>query len=106
MFGFTPLLNRFASNISQQFEARGSINSSIKIHQDIVEQMVDFFSKGGRQNVALIGPDGSGRSTLVNDFAETIVNAANKIDSGLKFRQVYKLDASALIGAANGRGEI
>ena len=106
MFGFTPILSRFAVNISQQFEARGSINSSIKIHQDVVSQMVDFFSKGGRQNVALIGPDGCGRSTIVNDFAETIVNAANKIDSHLKFRQVYKLDASALIGAAGGRGEI
>jgi len=106
MFGYTPVLSRFAVNISQQFDARGSINSSIKLHKEIVQQMVDFFSKGGRQNVALIGPEGSGRSTIVVDFAETIVNAANKIDSGLKYRQVFKLDASALIGAASGRGEI
>ncbi len=106
MFGWTPLLSRFATNVSQQFEARGSINASVKIHQEVVAKMVDFFSKGGRQNVALIGPDGCGRSTVVNDFAETIVNAANKIDGNLKYRQVFKLDSSALIGAASGRGEI
>ncbi|MBR1939612.1 ATP-dependent Clp protease ATP-binding subunit, partial [Candidatus Saccharibacteria bacterium] len=106
MFGYTPILSRFATNISMQFDARGSINSSIKLHQEIVQQMVDFFSKGGRQNVALIGPEGSGRSTIVVDFAETIVNAANKISADLKFRQIYKLDASALIGAGGGRGQI
>ena len=73
---------------------------SIALHREQTQQMIDIFSKGGRQNVALIGPEGCGRGTIVNDFASEIMDADNKISSRLKFRQVFKLDASALISAA------
>ena len=75
--------------------------------QEAVDRMIDIFSKGGRQNVAIIiGPEGSGRSTLVTTFADRILDADSKISSKLKFRQIFKLDAAALIGVAGGRGEL
>jgi hypothetical protein len=106
MFGYTPLLDRFAQNISKQYENTRGSNVTVSLHREQVQTMIDIFSKGGRQNAALIGPDGSGRSTLVHEFANEILNADNNISSRLKFRQIFKLDASALISSAAGRGEI
>ena len=106
MFGYTPLLERFAQNISKQYENTRGSNVTVSLHREQVSTMIDIFSKGGRQNAALIGPDGSGRSTLVHEFANEILNADSNISSRVKFRQIFKLDASALISSASERGEI
>ncbi len=106
MFGYTPLLQRYAINISRQHESTRGGNVSVSLHREHLEQMIDIFSKGGRQNVAIIGPEGSGRGTLVDEFASEILNADNKISSRIKFRQIFKLDASALISGAGERGEL
>jgi ATP-dependent Clp protease ATP-binding subunit ClpA len=106
MFGYTPLLQNYTVNISRQHETTHGGNVSISLHREQIQQMIDIFSKGGRQNVALIGPDGCGRSTIVNEFASEILNADNKISSQIKYRQVFKLDAAALISSASERGEM
>ena len=104
-FGYIPTLERFGQNISQQ---RGTVKTQIHMssHKDILEQMVQVFSSGGRQNVALIGPSGSGRSTIVNAFAEELLDADSKLPSDLKFRQVFMLDAGSLISAAGAPGQL
>lgn len=106
MFGYTPLLDSYAANISKFHESTRGGHVSVDLHRDKLSQMIDIFSKGGRQNVAIIGPEGSGRSTLVNEFASEILNADNKISSRIKFRQIFKLDASALISGAGERGQL
>ena len=106
MFGYTPLLQNYATNISREHESTRGGNVSVSLHHEQIQQMIDTFSKGGRQNIAIIGPDGSGRSTLVNEFASEILNADNKISSAIKFRQIFKLDAGALISSASERGEM
>ena len=106
MFGYTPLLQNFAINISRSREGMIKEQVHLAAHDEIVDKMVQTFSSGGRQNVALIGPEGSGRSTIVTAFADKILNADSKISSRLKFRQIFKLDAAALIGSAGERGEI
>ncbi len=101
MFGYTPNLQEMATNISRYRE--GVIKEQVPLagHTEIVDQMVQIFSNTGRQNVALIGPEGSGRSSIVTAFADRIMNADNKISSQLRFRQIFKLDAAALIGMSN-----
>ena len=106
MFGYTPLLDQYAINISKRHEATRGGNVSVSLHREHLQQMIDIFSKGGRQNVAIIGPEGSGRGTLVDEFASEILNADNKISSRIKFRQIFKLDASALISGAGERGQL
>lgn len=106
MFGYTPLLQQFAVNISRYREGIVKERVHLEQQQEAVNRMIDIFSKGGRQNVAIIGPEGSGRSTLVTTFADRILDADSKISSKLKFRQIFKLDAAALIGVAGGRGEL
>ncbi len=105
-FGYTPLLSRFSINISAQREHA----SRTQLHQgdrvEILEKMVSLLSKNGNRNVALVGPYGSGRTTIVEAFAETLLDANSKIPSNLKFSQIYVVDVSALISASNEPGKL
>lgn len=103
-FGYTSLLDRFGLNLS---ERRGNLlDSKIASHQRALEGMTTTFSSGGRQNIALVGPLGVGKTTIVQMFAELLMNADATVPSSLKYQQVVSLDASSLISAASGRGEL
>jgi len=102
-FGYIPLLSKFGINISAQKSATSKTSINRASHREAIDKMIETFSLGGRQNIALVGPDGCGRSTIVNAFAEEILDADNKkVPSNLKFRQVFKLDAAALVSGAQG----
>ena len=104
-FGFIPLLQRYGYNLSAGGAATTKINRPSQ--REAIDKMIETFSKNGRQNVALIGADGTGRSTVVKAFADEILDADNKkIPANLKFRQVFKLDAGAIIGSVAGQGDV
>lgn len=105
-FGYTPLLSRFGMNISEQVAANGTLAVAIEGHQDALVYLTQTFSSGGKQNVALVGPTGAGKTTIVRAFAESLLSADSGISSNLKFHQVISLNAGSLIGAASGRGEL
>lgn len=105
-FGWTPLLDRFGQNISNQVSGNIMMSANLEQHQDLVQKMISQFSSSGRQNIALIGADGVGKTTVVHAFADKIMSAEEKIPSSLQYRQVISLDAGSLIAAASGRGEI
>lgn len=104
-FGYTPTLQHFAINLSTRYTG-----DTHRIQQaentTIINQMIHTFTHGGRQNVALVGAYGSGRSTIVQSFAETLMNADSDLPQSLKYRQIYALDAPSLISAAKTQGEI
>lgn len=103
-FGYTPLLKRFGQNVSLQ--ASGGLRVELDAHQAALDQLVDVFGTGGRQNAALVGEAGVGKTTIVHAFAERILDAKAKIPENLRFRQVFILDSASLIAAAPGRGEL
>jgi len=103
-FGWTPLLNHFGQNISLQVNDISDSLHSIVAHNDSIDQLVDIFSKNGRQNAILVGPEGVGKTKIVQAFAVRLLDGTAHIPSNLKFRQVFILDASALIAAAPKRG--
>lgn len=105
-FGYIPNLQRFATNLSDQYSHGHSLNVQLESHEEIVRTMIDSFGSSGGQNAALIGPLGSGKSTVVNSFAERLMDGKARIPDSLRFRQVFALDASAIISAASGRGEV
>lgn len=105
-FGYVPLLSRFGSNISEQIAHGGLLTVELDAHIDALDQLVETFSNGGRQNAALVGPTGVGKTTIVHAFAEKLLDASSNLSRELKFRQVIMLDASSLISAAPGRGEL
>jgi ATP-dependent Clp protease ATP-binding subunit ClpC len=103
-FGFTPLLSRFGQNISQV--AGGVLNVETESHQKALSQVIDNFANQGSQNVALVGAEGTGKTTIIYALAEKLMDAQSNIPASLKFRQIVMLDASSLIAAAPGRGQL
>lgn len=105
-FGYTPYLQRFGQNVSRGRE--GAIKDQVQLahHNEIVSRMIEIFSKGGRQNVAIIGPTGVGKSSIISAFCDELLDADSKISSQLQFRQIFKLDAAAMVGAGGERGHI
>lgn len=105
-FGYTPMLSRFAVNISDQINYGGILTRDVDAHQQIVDRVMTLFSQGGRQNAALIGPLGSGKTTLVHTLAERVLTAGPQVPKHLRYQQVFALDPSSLIAQAHGRGEL
>lgn len=103
-FGYIPLLTRFGQNISRYVSS--SFTVSVESHAKSIDQLVDTFSRNGRQNAVLVGPTGAGKTTIIHAFADRLLDAEAKLPSSLQFRQVFILDSSALIAAAPGRGEL
>ena len=102
-FGYIPLLRRFGVNLSEQ---SNGFTVQLEAHEQALGQLIETFSTGGRQNAALVGPTGVGKTAIVRSFAERLLDASADIPSNLRFRQVFLLDSSALISAAPGRGEL
>lgn len=102
-FGYIPLLNRFGQNLSEQ---GGGVTIDVASHQKALDQLIETFGSGGRQNAVLVGEEGTGKTTIVHAFADKIMDAGAKIPASLKFRQIFILDSASLIAAAPGRGEL
>lgn len=105
-FGYTPMLSRFGVNISNQVAYHGVLAVDLESHLDALNQLITYMGGGGRQNAALVGPLGAGKTTVVHAFAERIMQADANVPQRLKFHQVVTLEASSLISQAQGRGEL
>lgn len=105
-FGYIPMLTRFGQNISEQISRGGRMAVKLVAHDKAVNQLIETFGSGGRQNAVLVGETGVGKTTIVHSFAEKLLDATAQIPESLKFRQLFILDSSALIAAAPGRGEL
>jgi len=105
-FGYIPLLARFGRNVSSEAAGGGLLNVETVPHQKALNDLIDVFGGGGRKNAVLTGATGVGKTTLVYAFAEKLMDGTAKLSGSLKFRQVFMLDAGALISAAPGRGQL
>lgn len=104
-FGYVPLLSRYGQNISEG-AGGGLLSVELEAHTQALDQLIATFSGAGRQNAALVGSAGAGKTTIVHAFAARLLDASSTLPQTLKFRQVIMLDAAALIAAAPGRGEL
>ena len=106
-FGWIPHLERFGQNISEQIGAsRNTLSIDIPSHMQVIDQLVEAFGTGGRQNAVLIGQAGVGKTSVIHAFAERILDADANVPENLRFRQIFILDSASLIAAAPGRGEL
>lgn len=104
-FGWTPLLNRYGVNISSNVDY-SMMARELKSRNNSVNQLIDIFSKNGKQSAVLVGPIGVGKTEVIHAFASKIMDASQKIASSLKFHQIFMLDSSSLIASASERGEL
>lgn len=106
-FGYIPTLEHFGTNLSLKYsEGRRSMAGNLMRNRLLVDDMIKYLSSNARRNVALIGPLGVGKSTVVEALADVLMDSKSGASSDVKFNQVFMLDASAIISAANARGEI
>lgn len=105
-FGYIPNLTRFGQNISRQLQGSRPLTVDVATHKAALDQLIDTFGSGGRQNAVLVGKAGAGKTTIIHAFASRLLDANAKLPTSLQFRQVFILDSSALIAAAPGRGQL
>jgi ATP-dependent Clp protease ATP-binding subunit ClpC len=105
-FGYTPLLDRFGVNISQQITYGGSLSRSITGHQDTITELTKILAQSGKRNASLVGQLGSGKTKLVHTFAAQLLKPDHTVPASLRYNQVVGLDPSTLISRARGRGEL
>lgn len=104
-FGYIPTLSMFGTNISDVGHQM-MISTDFPSRSEIVDKMIDILSSNGTQNVALIGGHGSGKTAIVQSFADRLLDGNSKVPQNLKYHQVYVLDASRLISAASSRSNL
>lgn len=104
-FGYTPTLQKFALNVSNQVGS-GILARQLEGHKQLLGQLMQQLSQGGRQNAVLVGQNGVGKTTLIYSFAEKLLRDDPHVPPTLRYRQVMMLDPASLIAQARQRGEL
>ena len=95
--GYTNYLDRFGKNMTEEIESGHGVYSSLGREQ-VIDQLITTLNETVHPAAALVGPIGSGKTTLVYSLAEQIVS---RTDVGrLTYRKVMMLSATALLSAA------
>lgn len=102
-YGYTPLLRYLGHNITAEIQNFGFF-SDTKRHHAVVEQMAQGMNSGNSA-ITLVGDIGSGKTTCVYAFAETLI-AQKDLGKKVKYNQVVSLDAPALLAQTRGPGEL
>lgn len=89
--GFTPTLDQFGQNMSSVVQAHGGMAHYLS-HSDLLDGIVSGLERGN--GVALIGPDGAGKTTLMYALTQRLLEGR---DPDLKYYQVVSLNASLIL---------
>lgn len=93
--GYTPLLNRFAQNISYSIQYGGTTHRDIFSREKVVDAILSIFSSSARANVALVGETGAGKHICVQGLADRLL--FDTVPTQLKYLQIYQIDVSSLL---------
>jgi ATP-dependent Clp protease ATP-binding subunit ClpC len=89
--GYTPTLEHFGQNVSQLIEFGGGA-APFLVHRDILDGMASSLSRDTA--VALIGLDGTGKTTLARGLAQHLLEGAVP---SLQYYQIISLNASLIL---------
>lgn len=101
-FGFTPLLDRFGHNISLSIADHGA-NFDWLSTSDSVKSIETAFDNGANA-IALIGPEGIGKTTNVYGLAQRLIEG--KTTDRLAYHQIVGLNATDIVSVAHGQGDL
>ncbi|SIT68911.1 ATP-dependent Clp protease ATP-binding subunit ClpB [Edaphobacillus lindanitolerans] len=94
-------LEQFGRNLIEQVK-EGKMDPVIGRDQEI-RDVIRILSRKTKNNPVLIGEPGVGKTAIVEGLAQRIVK--KDVPEGLKDRDLYELDMSALVAGAKYRGE-
>ena len=94
-------LEQFGRNLVEEVK-NGNMDPVIGRDEEI-RNVIRILSRKTKNNPVLIGEPGVGKTAIVEGLAQRIVKG--DVPEGLKDRQIFELDMSALIAGAKYRGE-
>ena len=101
-FGFTPLLNRFGYNVSLNIEKHNAHFGWLTESSGVVSMESALASSTGA--VALVGPDGIGKTSSVYALAQRLIEGKSK--QGMAYHQVIALSATDITANARRQGDL
>jgi ATP-dependent Clp protease ATP-binding subunit ClpB len=94
-------LEKYGRDLTQ-LARRGKLDPVIGRDQEI-RRLIQVLSRRTKNNPALIGEPGVGKTAIVEGLAQRIVN--RDVPEGIKNRRIVQLDMGALVAGAKYRGE-
>lgn len=98
--GYTPVLDKFGQNISLAI-IDGNRDFSGVHRGHVLGQMFTNMNKADRNNLALVGEVGVGKTSLVYAMAEHLIEGEKNVPEPLKYKQVVQIDPGAVTAAVN-----
>ena len=103
--GYTPLLNQLGVNVSAQIQSGGGLaHRETEARDAVVTSIINTLGNGQRQNIALVGEVGVGKTTAVYGCAEALLGRS--APPSLRYHQIFTLDASTILSQTTQRGAL
>jgi ATP-dependent Clp protease ATP-binding subunit ClpC len=93
--GFTPTLDHFGQNISRAVERSGG-TAHYLAHNELLNSISSMV--GQNSGIALVGPEGTGKTTLIYGLAQRLLEGN---DPKLRYYKIISLNASLILSQSN-----